>query len=175
MALSIRPATNADCGAVVRVIRAVYDEYGFTWDEGDYHADLYDIERHYLAAGDSFFVAEQDGEVVGTVGLARYEVLEGPVATLELREDFIRVLGTDCSLERLYVDPNARRSGIGYQLVHHVVELAKAEGRTGMELWSDKKFVDAHRLYAKFGAEVVGERICHDPDQSPEWGLIIRL
>jgi hypothetical protein len=42
-----------------------------------------------------------------------------------------------------------------------------------MELWSDKRFEDAHRLYQKLGARVVGERICHDPDQSPEWGLAI--
>jgi hypothetical protein len=42
-----------------------------------------------------------------------------------------------------------------------------------MEMWSDKRFEDAHRLYQKLGAEVVGERICHDPDQSPEWGLLL--
>ncbi len=175
MSLQIRTATNADCEAVVRVISAVFDEYSFTWDEGDYHADLYDLEGYYAAQGDSFFVAEQDGVVVGTVGLARYPLLEGVTGQLEEREGFIRVLGTDCSLERLYVDPNARRSGIGFQLVRHVVDLAKSEARTGMELWSDKKFVDAHRLYGKFGAKVVGDRICHDPDQSPEWGLIIEL
>jgi hypothetical protein len=44
-----------------------------------------------------------------------------------------------------------------------------------MELWSDKRFGPAHRLYGQFGAEVVGDRICDDPDKSPEWGLRIDL
>jgi len=35
-------ATNADVEGIVRVVKAVYDEYGFTWDAEEYHADLYD-------------------------------------------------------------------------------------------------------------------------------------
>jgi hypothetical protein len=44
-----------------------------------------------------------------------------------------------------------------------------------MEIWSDKKLLDGHRLYEKVGAVLVGERLCHDPDQSPEWGLVLDL
>jgi putative acetyltransferase len=54
-----------------------------------------------------------------------------------------------------------------------VLAEAKKNGRSTMELWSDKRFTDAHRLYERFGAKVVGERICHDPDKSPEWGLVL--
>ena len=175
MSFTIRLATNADCADVVRVIRAVFDEYNFTWDEGDYHADLYDIESHYTAVGDDFYVAVVDNSIVGTVGLARFDKLPGELGSLGEFEGFVRVQGTDCSLERLYVHPEARRLGLGQALVAHVVKVAEQEGRTAMELWSDKKFVDAHRLYGKFGAQVIGERICHDPDQSPEWGLMIDL
>jgi putative acetyltransferase len=75
----------------------------------------------------------------------------------------------------MYVHPEARRQGIGAALIDQVVSTAKSENRAAMELWSDKRFVDAHRLYQRFGAKVVGQRICHDPDQSPEWGLMIDL
>lgn len=44
-----------------------------------------------------------------------------------------------------------------------------------MEIWSDKRFVEAHRLYQRLGAFVVADRICSDPDNSPEWGLLLPL
>ena len=175
MALSIRLATNADVDAVVNVIRSVYDEYHFAWDPAGYHADLYDIEAYYEALGDTFYVAELDGQVIGTVAIERFDPIPGELGGLREVDGYIRVQGCDCSLERLYVHANARRVGAGRAMTQFIVDIAKSEGRTAMELWSDKKFVDAHRLYQRFGAKVVGERICDDPDESPEWGLMIEL
>lgn len=174
MSVAIRQATNADIDAVVRVIKAVYDEYAFSWDPERYHADLYDLERYY-APPDQFFVAETTAGVVGTVALEVFETISGEPGTTALKEGFVRAAGADCSLERLYVHPDGRRGGVGHALTQHVVGQARQQGRHVMELWSDKRFVDAHRLYGRFGAQVIGERICDDPDESPEWGLIIRL
>ncbi|MEZ0325616.1 MAG: N-acetyltransferase family protein [Fimbriimonas sp.] len=175
MNLQIRLATNADVPEVVRVIRAVYDEYGFSWDEADYHADLYDLEAHYGEAGEPFFVAEVDGVIVGTAALELFDRIPGQVGeTVELG-GFIRVAAADCSLERLYVHPDGRRGGVGRALLVRVIDEARDRGRTTMEMWSDKRFADAHRLYQKLGAIVVGERICDDPDVSPEWGLVLPL
>lgn len=171
MSFSIRKADNRDVPGVVDVIGTVFDEYSFTWEEDGYHKDLYDIEAHY----ERFFVAEMDRRVVGTIGLELFDTIPGPAGTLGEHDGFIRVQGADCSLERLYVHPDARRHGIGRALIDHVISEARKEGRTAMELWSDKRFGDAHRLYGRTGARVVGDRICHDPDQSPEWGLIIEL
>lgn len=175
MSLTLRPATNADTDAVVYVIRAVYDEYGFPWEPEGYHADLYDLDGHYARAGHVFFVAEIDGQPVGTAALALHDPIPLPEGSCALVEGFVRVGGTDCSLERLYVHPDARRKGVGQALLTRVMDEARARGRRSMELWSDKKFFDAHRLYERLGARVVGERLCHDPDQSPEWGLILPL
>ncbi len=175
MNLQIRLATNADVPEVVRVIRAVYDEYAFSWDEADYHADLYDLEAHYDAAGQPFFVAEVDGKMVGTAALALFDGVTGEVGSCSLVQGVVRVGGADCSLERLYVHPDGRRGGVGRSLLMRVMDEARDRGRTTMEMWSDKRFADAHRLYQKLGAQVVGERICHDPDQSPEWGLVLSL
>jgi GNAT superfamily N-acetyltransferase len=175
MPVSIRLASNADVDAVVDVIRSVYDEYNFAWDPAGYHADLYDLDAYYHAIGDTFYVAELDGQVIGTVAIERFDPIPGELGGLIEINGYVRVQGCDCSLERLYVHANARRVGAGHAMTRFIVDIAKAEGRTAMELWSDKKFVDAHRLYQRFGAKVVGERICDDPDESPEWGLMIEL
>lgn len=175
MGLSIRQATNADVAHVVRVIKSVYDEYGFAWEEDGYHADLYDLEAAYTAIGDTFYVAEWEGHVVGTGALELFDVIPAETDAIVQKGDFLRIGGTDCSIERLYVHPDGRRKGVGRALMQQVIDDAIAKGRSHMEIWSDKRFEDAHRLYEKFGARVVGERICDDPDESPEWGLSLGL
>ena len=146
--MRIRRAVANDSAAAAAVVRAVFDEYGFTWDEEGYHADLRDVEASYVA----FFVAERDGRIVGTAGLTE----QG-------------------SLERLYVLAEARGSGAGSALLEAVAEEARRRGHVELEIWSDKRFTDAHRLYERHGAKVVGERVHDDPDASHEWGLVLDL
>jgi putative acetyltransferase len=144
----VRRARAADSPAAAAVVKAVYDEYGFTWDELGYHADLQDVETAYAA----FFVTELDGAIVGTAGLTE----QG-------------------SLERFYVLPQARGAGVGSALLTAVADEARRRGHTQLEIWSDKRFEDAHRLYERHGARVVGERMHDDPDSSHEWGLVLEL
>jgi len=146
--VKVRRALAADSPAAAAVVRAVYDEFGFTWDEAGYHADLLDVEASYAA----FFVAELEGRIVGTAGLTRRG-----------------------SLERLYVLPEARGSGAGSALLKAVAGEARRRGHDRLEIWSDKRFADAHRLYQRHGARVVGERVHDDPDASHEWGLVLDL
>lgn len=148
VATRVRPAVTADSAAAGAVVQAVFDEYGFTWDKDGYHADLLDVEAAYAV----FFVAERDGEIVGTAGLT-----EGG------------------SLERLYVLASARGDGTGSALLSSVIDEARRRGYAQLEIWSDKRFEDAHRLYRRHGARVVGERVHDDPDSSHEWGLVIDL
>lgn len=174
MQFRMREAMNGDVDGIVDVVKTVYEEYQFAWDADGYHADLYDPETHYKSKGDQFLVAEDD-RIVGVVGLCFHTLIPGDPGKVVTNEGRLRVAGTDCSLERLYVHPAARRRGLGQALAREVIARAKAAGCSGMELWSDKKLVDAHRLYGRFGAVTVGERLCHDPDQSPEWGLFLNL
>ena len=146
--MTVRRARTADSRAAAAVVRAVYEEFGFTWDEDGYHADLRDVERSYAA----FFVAEWGGRIVGTAGLTDHG-----------------------SLERLYVLREARGSGAGSALLQAVVDEARRRGHAQLEIWSDKRFTDAHRLYERRGARVVGERVHDDPDASHEWGLVLEL
>jgi len=171
----VRPATPDDAPGAVAVVKAVYEEYGFTWEEEGYHADLYELGDYYLAHGHRFAVAEGASAILGTVALELFPPLPGSVGALVEFEGKVRLGGCDCALNRLYVHPKARRLGIGRALTAYVIDAARSDGRRAMEIWSDKRFVAAHDLYAQFGAKQIGERICDDPDVSPEWGLLLGL
>ena len=153
----------------------MYEEYGFTWKPEGYHADLYDVRGQYLAHGHRFWVFVQNDEVLGTAALETYPLLPGRLGETALANGKMRIAATDGSVERLYVHPKARRRGIARTLMATVAQAAREDGLSALEVWSDKRFEAAHRLYEGMGATVVGERICDDPDVSPEWGLVLPL
>ena len=157
--MNVRRAESGDAQAIAGVVRAVYDEYEFTWDADGYHGDLRDAATHY----DAFWVAEIDGAIAGTVGLDLSDARVGGLP------------GCDCSLERLYVLDSARGRGAGSALMRAVLDEARAQGRRRLAVWSDKRFDDAPRLYERFGARVEAERVHDDPDSSHEWGLVLDL
>lgn len=168
----IREFQPGDEEGIVSTVREVFDAYGFTWDADGYCADLYDPQSNYVAVDGRFWVAEQDSTIVACVAYLPHRMTPGLLGETCLVDGTVRAAGTDCSLERLYVRSSARRQGLGTSLTQVVYEHARRMGRTGVELWSDKKLVEAHRLYRSLGALPIGERICHDPDQSPEWGFV---
>lgn len=172
---TIRTFRTGDEDGVVAVVRTVYDEYGFTWDASDYCADLYDLAAHYGGSRRGFWVAEDAEGIRGCAGLETFDPVPGPEGALVPGEGLPRLGGSDCGLLRLYVHPLARGRGIGSALFERVIAEALARGRRRMEIWSDKRLLDAHRLYEKRGAVRVAERICDDPDESPEWGMLLRL
>lgn len=173
----VRNATNADTDGLVQVIREVYEEFGMAWHPDTYHADLYDVENHYWRHGHGFWVAETldvNPTIIGTGALHVFPPVPMGADVLEY-EGIIRVGGSDCSLERMYVSPTARRMGVGQTLLSHSVAFARDKNLKRMEIWSDKLFEAAHSLYLKAGAVMVGDRLCHDPDQSPEFGMVLDL
>ena len=157
----------------IEAIRLVYEEYGFTWEPKGYHADLFDVRGQYLVEGHRFWVYVEENRVLGTGALEAYPLLPGPLGKTVEIEGKVRVAATDGSVERLYVHPEARRRGIASALMETIMKAARTDDLTALEVWSDKRFLAAHRLYEKLGAREVGERICDDPDVSPEWGLVL--
>lgn len=136
----------------VEVVRAVHDEYGFTWEADGYHADLYDIEGHYLARGGMFRVLLQAGRVIGTVGVVPHDAVE-------------------CELHRMYLRPGHRGLKLGQRMLDAALGWARAAGLRRMVLWSDVKLPHAHALYRTNGFVHCGQRICDDPDHSLEHGF----
>jgi GNAT superfamily N-acetyltransferase len=176
MAHRIRPAQASDSTQAAEVVRAVFEEYGFTWDAEDYNADLYDLEGHYLSRGFPFWVAEDpSGKVVATCALELFDRVPGEFGGTVFHEGKVRIAASDCSLERLYVHPGSRNEGLGSRLFEMTVAEALKQSRSVMEIWSDKKLTLAHRLYGRYGSLKAGDRICDDPDKSPEWGFALDL
>lgn len=160
---------------VQRVIKTVYDEYGFTWDPDEYHKDLFDLDHYFNRKGGGFWVAEHEGRVVGTIGLTTFPALPGERGTIIEHKGKRRIAQADCEFWRLYIVKEARGLKLGRALSETIMDAARQRGCKLMEIWSDKNFRDAHALYAKLGATTIGERICDDPDEAPEWGMMLPL
>jgi amino-acid N-acetyltransferase len=112
---AVRAASEEDYGAVVGLL----DGAGLPL------ADL-------TPALNDFFVAEQDGRIVGAVGLEGY--------------------GPDALLRSAVVEPAARGSGIGVALVERVVEHARQRGILAIYLLT----TTAEHYFPRFGFHRIG-------------------
>jgi putative acetyltransferase len=128
----IRPATGADAASIVDVIQTVYAEYDFVFEAREETPDLLAFDQTYDGRAGAFFVAELAGAVVGSIG-----VRLGPTGLAEI--------------VRLYLAASLRGQGVGRRLVDAAVAWARANGARVVELWSDTRFTDAHRLYTRYG------------------------
>ena len=148
---TIAPYAPEHRDGVINAVRAVHDEYGFTWEADGYHRDLYDVEARYINPGGMFWVVLDGQRVVGTAG--------------------VTVNGDECELHRMYLLAEYRGRGLGRKLLELTMEYGRCHECTRMVAWSDVKLPDAHRLYRRAGFEQRGERVCDDPDQSRELGF----
>ena len=81
-----------------------------------------------------------------------------------------------CELKSLYVAASARRRGIGEALVRRVEREARSCGAAVVELWTDTRFTDAHRLYSRLGYARTGRtRELHDLSATVEYEFRRRL
>lgn len=137
---------------MVAVVRAVYDEYGFTWEADGYHRDLYEIDKSYRLRGGMFWALEAADRAVGCAGVLMHD-------------------GGVCELHRMYLLPSYRGRGLGRLLLETAMTFGREHGCHRMIAWSDVKLIHAHKLYLKRGFVQEGERICDDPDQAREYGF----
>ncbi len=89
-----------------------------------------------MARGDTFFVAEQEGRVVGSV--------------------FVRITGGTGYFGMLAVDPALQRSGIGRALREHAEAFCRGRGCTQMTLSTGDFRTELLPYYARAGYAVVG-------------------
>ncbi len=129
----MRPASNADVGAVTGLIYKVLEEYGLQPDPEDTDADLKDLEGNYLNNGGSFDVLLNcSGQIIGTVGI------------LKLKEQ-------ECELRKMYLDSAERGKGNGKLLLEHGLHRAKELGFNRVILETATVLVEAITLYRKYG------------------------
>ncbi|MFI6741114.1 GNAT family N-acetyltransferase [Nonomuraea sp. NPDC050451] len=132
-----RTARKEDVPAIVAMLAD--DHLGAT-REGDPGDERYlaAFERVDANPYDELIVAEQDGEVVGTMQLTYLAGLS-------------RLGAERCQIEAVRVATGARGQGLGGRMIEWAVDRARERGCAIVQLTSDKSRTDAHRFYDNLG------------------------
>ncbi|EGP57255.1 GNAT family N-acetyltransferase [Agrobacterium tumefaciens] len=139
--LIIRTAREDDLPALAAIFAA--DEIGGHGDTADESA-----QPDYLAAfraieaspSETLYVAELDGEVVGTFQTAILTKLVGRGAKSMV-------------IEAVQTRSDMRGRGIGAVMINYCLEEARRQGMNSAQLTSNMARLDAHRFYERLGFE----------------------
>lgn len=101
-----------------------------------------DFINNYKPARERCWIAEMDGEIVGSVFVVQYSE-------------------TVAKLRLLLVEPTARGMGLGSRLVNECIRFAKRVGYQKMILWTNSILVEARHIYTKAGFKLIAEEAHH--------------
>lgn len=140
----LRSYEPGDMGWVTHLHGVLYaQEYG--WDE---HFEalvaqiVADFINNYKPARERCWIAEMNGEIVGSVFV-------------------VQANETDAKLRLLLVDPEARGMGLGTRLVEECIHFARRRGYKKLMLWTNSVLVEARHIYQKTGFQLVDQEAHH--------------
>jgi DNA-binding MarR family transcriptional regulator/GNAT superfamily N-acetyltransferase len=140
----LRPHEPGDMGWVTHRHGVLYaQEYG--WDE---HFEalvaqiVADFINHYNPARERCWIAEMDGEIIGSVFV-------------------VQSSETVAKLRLLLVEPKARSLGLGTRLVEECIRFARRRGYQKLMLWTNSILLEARHIYEKTGFHLVAEEAHH--------------
>ena len=134
--VTIRTVQPADNALLATLVRTTLTEFGLNkpgtvyYDESTDH--LFDLFRKDKSV---YYVAEQDGEIIGGAGIYPSDGLPPDM----------------CELVKMYLQPAARGKGLGKMLIQQCLEFAASAGYTQVYLETMPELQQATSVYQKFG------------------------
>jgi putative acetyltransferase len=153
----VRDALDEDGQAICALIEPIFSEYEGVLFDLEEMPELLCIATTFKQAGGAFWCACRDDQVVGCIGWT-------PATS-----------GNGIELKKLYVAKHERQHGLGRLLAGRVEQDARRGGSDFVELWSDTKFVTAHRFYQQRGYLRGGTRELHDKSDTVEYFFRLQL
>lgn len=136
--ITIRTIQPSDNPFIAKVIRDTLAEFGANHPGTVYYDETTDhLSDLFSVKGSTYFIAEEDGVILGGVGI---------YPTDGLPED-------TCELVKMYLVPSARNKGLGGLLINKSLEYAKDAGYKQVYLESMPELQKALSVYEKFGFE----------------------
>ncbi len=156
----LRPHRAGDLGWVVHRHGVVYgEEYGLNEQfEGLVAGVASELIKNFDPKWECSWIAEMDGEIVGTVFL-------------------VKVSDSVAKLRLLLIELKARGLGLGRRLVDECIRFARRAGYEKITLWTMGHLYVARRIYEKAGFVKVHEELVRDFGQEmvdETWELDLR-